>query len=568
MWPFSDSSWKTVASQKTKERDARISKTVTSLDVFKGAEASLQATASEIVQGIQSGKWTAVEVVHAYIRRAAVAQEKTNCLTEILFDDALAQAKALDEEFAATGVLKGAFHGVPVTFKDQYEITGYDATIGYTTWANKPSTYDAHLVRQAKAAGAIIIAKTNVPQTMLSFECANPLWGRTTNPWSSAHTSGGSSGGEGAVLALDGSALGFGSDIGGSLRIPAHFCGIYGFKPGKGRFSTSGAKSSNPGFEAIPSVTGPMARSVGDIELACRTFFGAGDPTAVEACPPVPFRDVKLNPKLRFGYYLSDGYIKASPACQRAVLETVAALRKAGHECVEFEPPTRPAMGIFAGLTSADGYATLLSQLGPDPKEKSLFLVTLGPKFNSFIRWLAIKVVLAIKGDTVFTEGLSNSRVKSVREFWGLAKQRNEFNKAWNVAVWDHHAFDGIIAPVQASPALPHEASTTLSPLAVATFLYNLLDLPVGIVPVTRVDPSKDKVTEEWTNGPGHGSPIFEENLFAKETVYNVEKMKGLPIGIQVVGKKWEDEKVIAMMDVVDKALGPRGFGPGSWKAE
>ena len=109
----------------------------------------------------------------------------------------------------------------------------------------------------------------------------------------------------------------------------------------------------------------------------------------------------------------------------------------------------------------------------------------------------------------------------------------------------------------------------TLSPLAAGTILYNVIDSPVGVIPVTRVDPTRDALTDEWTKGPGLGSKIIEDDLYrGKKPAYNPEAMKGLPVGIQVVGKSWEDEKVIAMMHVVDKALGPRDFGPGAWKGQ
>lgn len=115
-------------------------------------------------------------------------------------------------------------------------------------------------------------------------------------------------------------------------------------------------------------------------------------------------------------------------------------------------------------------------------------------------------------------------------------------------------------------PVINHGDCSTLSPLACATILYNIVDSPTGCVPVTRVDPAKDQVTAEWKKGPGLGSKIIEGELYhSKKPVYDPEGMKGIPVGVQVVGKKWEDEKVLAMMDVVDKALGPRGFGPGSW---
>ena len=106
-----------------------------------------------------------------------------------------------------------------------------------------------------------------------------------------------------------------------------------------------------------------------------------------------------------------------------------------------------------------------------------------------------------------------------------------------------------------------------MSPLSAATFLYNVVDSPAGIIPVTRVDPSKDAITEDWKKEAGHGSKLLEKNLYeGTKPVYDPEAMKGFPVSVQVVAKSWEDEKVIAMMHVVDKALGPRGFGPEAWK--
>jgi hypothetical protein len=109
-----------------------------------------------------------------------------------------------------------------------------------------------------------------------------------------------------------------------------------------------------------------------------------------------------------------------------------------------------------------------------------------------------------------------------------------------------------------------YSGCATLSPLAAATILYNIVDSPVGTVPVTRVDAFKDELTESWFNGPGHGSKILERDIFeGKSPIYNAKKMANIPVGVQIVGKRWEDEKVISMMHVVDHALGPRGFGPG-----
>jgi amidase len=526
-----------------------------------------KATASEIVQRIAKGEWTSSEVLEAYIARSAVAQTEVNCLTEVLYEDARKRAKELDAEFASTKTLRGPFHGVPFSVKDNYRIEGYDATTGFTAWANNPGKKDACLVAQLRAAGAIIFVKTNVPQTMFAFECNNPLWGRTTNPWNDKYTCGGSSGGEGALLAMDGSALGVGSDIGGSLRIPASYCGIYSLKPTAERVSSIGTQATRPGFEAIRSSHGPLARSVQDCELFCKTIFGQKDSSHQNI--PMPYQAVELPSKLRFGYYLSDGMIESSPACKRAVLETVSALRKQGHECIEFTSPLNiRAMEVFLGLASSDGYKKMLSHLASDPMEDSLFLVTLGPRLPSFVRSLVCWIAKTVLGDSLFSRFFSLARVKTVSEFTDLTDQRDKVTTAWYEQVWDKYGFDGIIAPVQSLPVIPHGGSTYLSPLAAATIIYNVVESPVGTIPVTRVNPDTDQLSTDFVAGASGRSKVLESRMYlGKNPAYDPKAMEGIPVGVQLVGKKWEDEKVLAMMHVVDEALGPRGFGPGSWKA-
>ncbi|KAJ2923905.1 hypothetical protein H1R20_g13191, partial [Candolleomyces eurysporus] len=404
---------------------------------------------------------------------------------------------------------------------------------------------------------------------MLAFECSNPLWGRSLNPYSALYTSGGSSGGEGALLAMDGSALGIGSDVGGSLRIPAAYCGVYALKPAYGRISYVGARGPVSGFDGVKSGAGPMGRSMDDITMLAKVLFGKQG--AQRDVAPAPFREIEIPKKLKFGYYTSDGFIKASPACKRAVLETVDALRKQGHECVEISlPDTSIATNLFVGLTSADGYKTLLSHLGPDKKEGALFLVTLGPRLPWFVRSIAGWVLESIVGDKIFASALRASRAKSVTEYWALASQRDAFIRDWYSQVWDKYSLDGIIGPVQAVPQLPHGGCDNYSALATGTFLYNILDMPAGSVPATRVDPTKDALTEDWGKEGGHGSKVFEKGIFyGPKKLYDPELSKGMPVSVQVIGKKWEDEKVLGMMKVVDDALQgenkERNFGPGAW---
>jgi len=449
-------------------------------------------------------------------------------------------------------------------------VKGYDTTNGSTRRFGRPSTRDSDLVTFIREAGGIPFVKTNVPQTLLSFECGNPIWGVSTNPYSADHTPGGSSGGEAAIIAMDGAALGWGSDTGGSLRIPAHYCGIYSLKPGHGRITTSNNTSIDPGFKNVPSVCGPIGRGVEDLEAAARAIIGRRGSDKFYFPVPIPYRDVQLPKKLKFGYYLMDGLVKASPACKRAVLETVEALRREGHECVEFSVPS-PARctEIFAALTSSDGYQSARLEIGSDPVELSMFLTLLGPRIWGWARWCSVWALNSFFGDDLLARLIASSRYKDVYEFKQWEVNKDAYIREFYEKVWEAHGFDGIISATQPVPAIPHGACRFLSMLVNSTVLYNVVDSPVGLIPVTRVDPKLDALTEEWTvrgEGKGQGSNQVEARLYGNGGIYDVEAMAGLPVGVQIAGKSWEEEKVIEMMKVVDKALGERGFGPGSYR--
>ncbi|KAH8093799.1 amidase signature enzyme [Cristinia sonorae] len=574
MWPFtSSSSFTAVVQSKQEERGQALIKALASSSAAHGTADSavyLAASASTIVDHIASGQWTASEVLEAYIARAVLAQSTTNCLTEVFFQEARKDAQLLDKEFAITGKLKGPLHGVPVSFKDNYDIIGHDSTMGFTSRAHLPAQKDAEIVALVRKAGGIPFVKTNIPQTMMFFECINPLWGRTTNPFSPEHTSGGSSGGEAALLRMDGSALGWGTDIGGSIRIPTGYCGVYGLKFSFGRASTVGAHSTMPGFETIQAVTGPLARTVDDIELAARLVVGQAGSGYHPA--PVPYRQVELPSKLKFGYYTSDNFIKASPACKRAVQESVAALRAAGHECVEITiPDPKTTMGIFLAASGADGFKTLTSEIGQDPTQSELTVTLSGPNLWGWLRNIVKWIVGGVLNDPIVAHIVDSQRRRPVNEFFKVTMEKEAYAATFQEQIWERHKLDGIICPISALPALPHGAVTYVAALSCATIVYNVVESPVGSVPVTRVDPDLDVVTEEWSDpsvGSGHGSHLMEGLLYKGKTpFYDAKKMAGLPVGVQVVGKKWEDEKVVEMMKVLDRALGKRGFEPGSWKA-
>ena len=269
----------------------------------------------------------------------------------------------------------GPLHGVPITIKDQFLVAGTPTTWGLPNQAGHRATEDGPLVRRWRQAGAIILGKTNVPQLLYYAESDNPVYGRANNPWNLARTPGGSSGGEGAIIAAGGSPIGMGGDIGGSLRIPAHFCGLTTLKPTSGRLTNL----DNPtylgeiGQEAVVGQQGPLARSVADVALALRILAAPGQERFDADIAPRPWPDhaqVDVT-SLRVAMYDDDGYFPASPAVRRAAQAAAAALRARGVVVEQWSPPdVTQGMDLFVSLLGADGGMWAKRLLGHDKRAK------------------------------------------------------------------------------------------------------------------------------------------------------------------------------------------------------
>ncbi|KIV82211.1 hypothetical protein PV11_04338 [Exophiala sideris] len=288
--------------------------------------------ATSLIERIASGSYTAVEVVTAYCKRAALAQQLTNCLTEIAFAEAIEKAKVLDEHYRTTGKVVGPLHGVPMSFKECFNIKGYDSSNAYISKCFNPAQYDAYLVEIVKEAGAVPIAKTNIPQTMLVAESDNNVFGRTKNPVVAHLSCGGSSGGEGVLTAYHGSAIGIGTDVGGSIRIPAACNGVYGYKPSFGllpmlKYANSTHLGLNTG---IPAVCGPLARSVRDLELLTRVVRDARPWLQDPAVMPHVFEQGAVDRKPVVGVIYQADTLTPHPPIRRALRETAAKLEAAG----------------------------------------------------------------------------------------------------------------------------------------------------------------------------------------------------------------------------------------------
>lgn len=325
-----------------------------------------ETPAAALLPKLAAGTWSAVAVTTAFAHRAAVAHQLTNCLSEFFFDAALASARALDAHLAShAGEPVGALHGLPVSLKDSVDVAGVQTTLGFVSWLTAPPVAeDAVLAAGLRRAGAVLFAKTAVPQASFAAETFNAVAGYVPNPLrhggappstttaAAALSAGGSSGGESALLALKGSPLGFGTDIGGSIRWPAASVGGYGLRPSTGRLPYAGIASVVGALESVTDVkfaVGPM--TVGDVRglgLAVRALLGdepwTRDPLVVE----MPWREdlyasikgrAEKGEKLVFGVAKWDGVVVPQPNVTRAVETVEAILKKAGHQVVPFEPP-------------------------------------------------------------------------------------------------------------------------------------------------------------------------------------------------------------------------------------
>ena len=246
-----------------------------------------------------------VDILRTYGKVAIRAHEKTNCLTEILLPEA--------EQWAESEInLKGPLAGIPVSLKDSIAVRGFDVSAGYSINTGKPYAKDGTMVRLLKDAGAIPYVKTNLPVTLLSFESTNDVWGRTTNPHNYKYSPGGSTGGEGALLAFGGGRIGIGSDVEGSVRAPAHFSGIYSLRCSTGRWPKMGNNTSMPGQEGVASIFGPMTRTLEDLVYFSKSILQMRPWTYDHSVHPMPWRqeqadEIRGTEKLRIGVLRTDG---------------------------------------------------------------------------------------------------------------------------------------------------------------------------------------------------------------------------------------------------------------------
>lgn len=500
---------------------------------------------ADLSRRIASGEVTSVEATRVLLDAIDSVQPTLAAYTHVYHRRAMAQAKAADARRAA-GQARSPWDGVPLSLKESIATEGDEMTLGLPSKKGQRAAADAVLASIVKDAGCVVLGKTNLSQGMLFHESRNPLFGQAANPWNLDRTPGGSSGGEAAAIAAYASPGGFGTDIGGSIRVPAHFTGTVGLKPTVDRISNLKLGSGIPGQEVIRGQIGPMARSVDDLiallELVSPEKCAERDPRV----PALPIGDVlAIDPtKLRVGWFVTDHVVEPSAACQRAVHEAKDALEAAGCELVAIEPAiTEELIFTYLSALSADGGKTLTAALEGGEIDSSLTLLLRMVSMPRAAR-KAAAVALGVAGERIAGRTLEAVGEKTVRELWAITKRCREI-QADVFAHWQHRKLDAVICPPFATPALTHRASRDFSIAGALAFRYNLLDFPAGSVPVTRVRPDEVERTRKRERHERRASSMDRDSV-------------GLPVGVQVAALPRREDKVLRVMGLIEEALADR----------
>uniref|UniRef100_A0A8C3P9Q4 Fatty-acid amide hydrolase 1 n=1 Tax=Chrysemys picta bellii TaxID=8478 RepID=A0A8C3P9Q4_CHRPI len=338
-----------------------------------GIQAShiLSLSLVELAEKLKESSLSPESVLYTYMDKALEVTREVNCLRHFIpeCEEQLQEVRRQKE--------RGLLYGVPVSIKDHIGYKGHLSTCGFVQLLSRLEQEDSVMVKVLKRQGAIPFVLTNVPQSLFNYDCSNSIFGQTVNPLNHQKSPGGSSGGEGALIAGGGSVLGFGTDIGGSIRLPSSFCGLCGLKP------------------TVTGAVGPMARDVDSLALCMRALLCDDmfrlDPTV----PPLAFNEevYSSSAPLRIGYYDTDGYFLLPPCMRRAVHETKEILQKAGHTLVPFAPP-RPDYvmnELFVKGLFADGGSTLLGMFAGDVVDPGL-----EPQVNCYRIPTLVKKMLAL----------------------------------------------------------------------------------------------------------------------------------------------------------------------------
>ncbi|EXJ73734.1 uncharacterized protein A1O5_03496 [Cladophialophora psammophila CBS 110553] len=480
---------------------------------------------SELLANLASGEFTSVEVTTAFSKRAAIAQQLTSCLTETFFDTALQRAKYVDQS-RSEGKLLGPLHGLPVSIKDSFQVAGTEASIGFVSFLGKKSQENSPIVDILLSLGAVLYVKTNIPQTLMTADSDNNIFGRVLNPHNTSLGAGGSSGGEGALLAFRGSPLGVGTDVAGSIRIPALCCGTYGFKPTSSRVPYGGqATPGLAGWKPILACAGPLANDFEALEVLTKAVIDSGPATFDSTAIDVPWRplDQDEDAKLRIGVLAEDPLYPLHPPVKRALAEVANRLAAEGHQVIQLSAEqghvadaTEVACELFSLETETPRGHILASGEPPVPS------VAAGHRPANF-------------GNYQYLPNIE--KLDKLQKYAALTVKRQELSEDWR-KMWSELKLDAVISPPAQNTAVPHD-TYGWPPY---TCLLNVLDYPACILPFSKASQQQDP--EPLQIQPGQAGPH-----------YDPVAQHGAPCSIQVFTSRMRDEECVKVARLIDRCL-------------
>lgn len=530
--------------QAQKRRDESVQVAERALQEYKqthpmtNASFILSLSLSELTKALQEDALSPEEVFYAYLEKTLDVHRRLNCCTEIILES-FEQLKTIDSS------KKGMLYGVPVSVKENISLKNYDSSCGVVKFLNQPADEDAVIVKLLKEQGAIPFVRTNFPQALLNYDCSNPIYGQTLNPHNLQKTAGGSSGGEAALIGGGGSVIGVGTDIGGSARIPASFCGICGFKPTAGRLSAKGCKPIFRGQKTVLSTPGPMGKDVDSLALfmkavMCKQMYFL-DPTI----PRQPFDDevYKSRKALRIGYFDHIERTPTSPSMTRGVQEIKALLEQAGHTLVPYTPVRFQEITELMGKGAlVDGGATFMRQLEGSPVD---------PILNAQVVTLTMpiwfKKVLDFILKPFWPEGAlifrAASGVGSAAGVWKVHAAIEDCVKD-TIAEWRRLNLDVVLCPI-IGPAFNFCYCGKLSAMLPHSMSYNLLNFCAGVVPVSMVTEEDERNLTDLDKGERF------KKILKKAAAGGV----GLPVAVQCLALPWQDELCLRFMKEVEELV-------------
>jgi fatty acid amide hydrolase len=451
------------------------------------------ASAGRVARAVTAGEARAADVARAAVGRAEAATGQNACAVP-LHAEAVADAERIDARGAARPL-----EGVPVSVKESLWVRGTPCCAGIDRLAGVRSRRDGEVARALRAAGAVILGKGNVSQALWYAESENPVYGRTENPWVPGRSAGGSSGGDAALVAAGVVPVAVGTDIGGSVRIPAAWCGVFGMVPTPGRVELTGSRDAQlfAGQDLIRNRPGVLARDVSDLRTVVAVL--AGDDPAQPPAAPRP---------LRVGVLLANGLIAPAPAVRRAVLEAAAALgrRDVALEEVELDGAAE-ALELFDAVFRIDG----------------------GRRLRRLLAGSRVHPHVALALAAAEGEGRAAGQVRALEA--RIGDLRSRFG-----AMLTRRRLDAVLGPVHALAAVPHGTSQEVVRGQSYASIWSLYGLPAGVAPVTVVRP------DEESDRTGAGT--VEAAARRAE-----EGSAGLPVGVQVAARPGSDDIVLTLLD-------------------